>query len=323
MHRLTIPDEAAGERLDRTLAGLIPDLSRSKIQRLIRDGLVAVDGAIATKGSRPVEPAQEITVEVPADDARDRPRPQAIELDVLFEDDDLVVINKAVGLVVHAGAGAHDATVVNALLHRYGDGLSKLGGDERPGIVHRLDKGTSGAMAVARNDRAHEALSAQFAARTVDKEYLALVYGCPRETSGEIDLALGRDRGDRKRISPDTDKPRDALTRWQLAEELAGFALLFVRPKTGRMHQVRAHLTAIHHPCIGDAMYGGSPWRGIQAGWLRKVARDFGRPALHARKLCLDHPISGERMEFATPPPADFEELLEALRRWRQDQLSP
>ncbi len=314
---VTVPDELAGQRLDRMLATLLPDLSRSKIQRLISAGRIIVDEEPAAKASLRVEGGQQITVSLPDETPIDEPRPQALDLDVVYEDDDLVVVNKPAGLVVHSGAGQHEATLVNGLLHRYGETLSRRGGDERPGIVHRLDKGTSGVMAVARHDDAHAALAGQFAARTVEKEYKAVVYGCPRESSGEVDLAIGRDRRDRTKISSNTDRPRQAFTRWELAEDLGGFALLGVWPKTGRTHQVRAHLAAIHHPCVGDLKYVGAQWKSVPDGRVRKAIRGFARPALHARRLRLDHPANGERLEFVAPLPGDLEELLGTLRRAR------
>ena len=264
---VTVPDDLAGQRLDRVLASLLTDLSRSKIQRLISADRVVVDEAPATKASLRVEGGQQITVSLPDETPVDEPRPQFLDLD----------------------------------------------------IVHRLDKGTSGLMAVARNDDAHAALAEQFAERTVEKEYNAVVYGCPREWSGEVDLAIGRDRADRTKISPNTDRPRQAFTRWELAEDLGGFALLRVWPKTGRTHQVRAHLAAIHHPCVGDLKYVGAQWKSVPDGRLRKAIRGFGRPALHARRLRLDHPLDGARLEFVAPLPADLEELLGTLRRARDE----
>lgn len=314
---VTVPEGLAGQRLDRTLATLLPDLSRSKIQRLISAGRVVVDEAPAAKASLRVGGGQQITLSLPDETPADEPRPQALGLDIVYEDDDLAVVNKPAGLVVHSGAGQHEVTLVNGLLHRYGETLSRRGGDERPGIVHRLDKGTSGLMVVARHDDAHAALADQFAARTVEKEYNAVVYGCPRESSGEVDLALGRDRADRTKISSNTDRPRQAFTRWELAEDLGGFALLRVWPKTGRMHQVRAHLAVIHHPCVGDLKYVGAQWKSVPDGRVRKAIRSFARPALHAGSLRLDHPVSGARLEFVAPLPGDLEELLGTLRRAR------
>ena len=318
-HRVTVPDHLARQRIDRVLATLLPDLSRSKIQRLIANGHVVIDAVPAAKPSLSVESGQQITVFLPRKTPADEPRPQALDLDVIYEDDDLAVINKPAGLVVHRGAGQHEETLVNGLLHRYGKTLSQCGGSDRPGIVHRLDKGTSGIMALARHDKAHAALAHQFAARTVEKQYAAVVYGCPRASSGEIDLAIGRDRNNRTKISSNTDRPRDAFTRWEFVEDLGGFALLNVWPKTGRMHQVRAHLEAIHHACIGDLKYVGAQWKSVPDGQARRAIRDFTRPGLHSSRLHLDHPISGVRLEFIAPLPSDLEELLRTLRRARDE----
>ena len=320
-HRVTVPDHLARQRIDRVLATLLPDLSRSKIQRLIASGHVVIGEVPAVKPSFLVGGGQQITVllprRTPAD--ADEPRPQALDLDVIYEDNDLAVINKPAGLVVHRGAGQHKETLVNGLLHRYGKTLSQCGGSDRPGIVHRLDKGTSGIMALARHDEAHAALACQFAARTVEKQYAAVVYGCPRASSGDIELAIGRDRSNRTKISSNTNRPRDAFTRWEFVEDLGGFALLDVWPKTGRTHQVRAHLEAIHHPCVGDLKYVGAQWKSVPDGRARRAIRDFDRPGLHSSRLRLDHPISGVRLEFVAPLPTDFEELLRTLRRVRDE----
>ena len=318
-HRVTVPDHLTHQRIARVLATLLPDLSRSKIQRLIANGHVVIDAVPAAKPSLSVESGQQITVFLPRKTPADEPRPQALDLDVIYEDDDLAVINKPAGLVVHRGAGQHEETLVNGLLHRYGKTLSQCGGSDRPGIVHRLDKGTSGIMALARHDKAHAALAHQFAARTVEKQYAAVVYGCPRASSGEIDLAIGRDRNNRTKISSNTDRPRDAFTRWEFVEDLGGFALLNVWPKTGRMHQVRAHLEAIHHACIGDLKYVGAQWKSVPDGQARRAIRDFTRPGLHSSRLQLDHPISGVRLEFIAQLPSALEELLRTLRRARDE----
>jgi len=316
--RFEISEDADGERLDRVLAALLPEVSRTKIQRLIRDGGVAVDGVVAAKASQPVESGQTVALQVPEDVPAPLPRPEPIPIDVLYEDDRLVVIDKVAGLVVHPGSGNLDGTLVSALLHRYGEGLSDIGGPERPGLVHRLDKGTSGVLVVARDNEAHEALSRQFAERTVEKEYDAFVYGIPRDRAGVIDRAIGRDRSDRTKISTDTDRPREAVSRWQRHEDFPGFCWLRVRTHTGRMHQVRAHLTAIHHPCIGDTKYAGLQWKGVPDRQVRDAVRKFPRAGLHARRLCIDHPATGERLELTAPLPEDLEELLSLLRVFRE-----
>ncbi len=271
------------------------------------------------KSSTAAEAGATITVWLPEAPPSDEPHPQDLDLEIVHEDDDLAVINKPAGLVVHAGAGYHGATLVNGLLFRYGDALSHGGGDERPGIVHRLDKGTSGVIAVARNDAAHDALGEQFAARSVEKEYAAIVYGSPAQDEGRIEVPIGRDRSDRTKVSAHTDRPRDAVTRWQRAEDLGGFALLRVWPQTGRMHQVRVHLAFEHHPCVGDTRYAGARWKNEKEPHRRALVRDFDRPALHAHRLRLDHPRTGERVEFVAPLPADLETLLAALRGARDE----
>ena len=180
--------------------------------------------------------------------------------------------------------------------------------------MHRLDKGTSGLIAVARTDAAHDALVDQFASRTVEKEYAAIVYGCPDSQEGRIDVPLGRDRSDRTKISANTDRPREAVSRWRRAEDLHGFAHLRVWPETGRTHQVRVHLALLHHPCVGDPRYAGARWKGEPDPRRRKLAREFPRPALHAHRLRLDHPRSGRRLEFVAPLPEDLRVLISALR---------
>ncbi len=312
---MTIPDELAGQRLDRALARLLPDLGRSAIRRMIDAGQVAVDGVVLSKPSAVAVAGATAVLQPLPTPPKDTARPQDIDLEVIHEDDDLVVVNKPAGLVVHAGAGYHGRTLVNALLYRYGSTLSRAGGDERPGIVHRLDKGTSGLIAVARNDATHDALVRQFADRTVEKEYAAIVYGSPAEAGGTVDVPIGRDRTDRTKISPRTDRPREAITRWELAEDLDGFALLRAWPKTGRTHQIRVHLAVLNHPCVGDERYAGSRWKNERDAGRKQAAQSFDHPALHARRLRLEHPRSGARLEFAAPLPADLEALLSALRR--------
>lgn len=315
---MRVPLEAAGQRVDRVLAELLPHLSRSQIQRLIDHGAVQLEGTPVDRASLPVTGGETATVEVPRQrPRRAEPRPEPIPLEILYEDDEVVAVNKPAGMVVHPGAGNPDGTLVNALLHRYGDGLSTAGGPQRPGLVHRLDKGTSGVLVVARTDRAHRSLAAQFKARTVGKEYEAVVYGRPDGTEGTIDLPLGRDRAQRTKVSPRTDRPREATTRWRRVEDFPGFSLLQIWPRTGRTHQVRAHLAAIHHPCVGDTRYAGKQWRGIPVGWVRDAVRRFPRPALHAHRLVVEHPASGRKLELVAPRPHDLEELIGLLRRWR------
>ena len=313
--QVIVPEDAAGERLDRVLAELLSSVSRTQIQRQIAAGRVSINGEPAAKPSQPLAAGQKIVVQLPEQAPPQHPEAEAIALEVLHEDDQIVVVDKPPGMVMHPGAGHPGGTLVNGLLHRYGESLSTLGGRDRPGIVHRLDKGTSGVIVVARDDEAHRLLSDQFANRSVDKEYDAFVYGTPKERKGKIDLALGRDRLDRTKISADTDKPRPAMTGWELQQQFRSFSRLWLWPLTGRTHQVRAHLAAIHHPCIGDAKYAGAQWKGIEARWLRDAVRRFPRPALHASRLIFEHPATNERMEFQAPLPEDLRELYDLLQR--------
>lgn len=310
-------------RLDRWLAIHLPGTSRSAARRLIEDGSVEIDGREATKPSQPLQPGQRITVARRARPPQLDLTSEDIPLRVVYEDDVLAIIDKPAGMVIHPAPGARSGTLVHALLHRFHGRLSASGDAARPGVVHRLDKGTSGLVIVALDERAHRRLAAQFAARSIDKLYLALVYGQPRTPSGRIELALGRDRVDRLKISGNTASPRPAVTDWELMEAFPGLALLHVRPRTGRTHQIRAHMVSLRHPLVGDDLYAGRQWRGIADGAVRSRVATFGRPALHAAQLRFDHPSSGARMTFDAPLPDDFADLLDALRRARDAGWPP
>jgi 23S rRNA pseudouridine1911/1915/1917 synthase len=307
---LTIPDEQAGARLDAALAALLPQQSRSQIQRLIKDGRVRIAGVRAekVKASLAVEAGQAVDVDVPPP-APATTAAQALPLDIVYEDADVVVVNKAAGMVVHPAAGHADGTLVNALLHHVGD-LSGVGGELRPGIVHRLDKGTSGLMVVAKHDAAHEALAAQFEERHVDKEYTALVWGV-LSPGRRIEEPIGRDPGNRQRMSTKARRARTAVSRITWAEPFPGVCLVGVGIATGRTHQIRVHLSAIGHPIVGDALYGGVHRR--VPPQLRAVQK-LERPFLHAAKLAFAHPRDGRRLAFEAPLPADLSGVLEALR---------
>ena len=312
-HRLTVTPEESRRRLDRLLAGRFPSHSRSYLQKLIRGGSVLIGGAAARQPSRAVAVGEVVDVAFPPP----RPtalRPEDVPLSILHEDDDLLVIDKPAGMVVHPGAGAAAGTLVHALLHHC-RGLSGIGGVERPGIVHRLDKQTSGVLVAAKNDAAHRALTRQFHDRTVEKEYAAVVWGIPRRRAGVVDLPIGRDRVQRVRISTRTASPRAAVTAYRVAEPMRGFCLLEVHPRTGRTHQIRVHLKELGHPIVGDAVYGGARWSQAADAGLRQRLRSFTRLALHARRLSFTHPSTGLRLSFEAPLPADFEALLEALRK--------
>ena len=313
-HALVVAPDEAGLRLDAWLARRLPSLSRSRLQALIATGRVRLDEAPARAAAR-VRAGQSAVVSVPPPTPAE-PQPEEIPLRVVYEDRALLVVDKPAGLVVHPGSGAQSGTLVNALLARVQD-LSGIGGVLRPGIVHRLDRGTSGLLVVAKDDETHRALVRQFAGRTVEKEYLALVLGVPARASGEITAAIGRDPFHRKRMSTRAPRARDAQSSWTLAERFDGAALLRVRIHTGRTHQIRVHLASIGHPVAGDATYGGSRTPASRKVAARQALAFLERPALHAASLAFTHPASGERLRFEAPLPPDLEGVLSALRAAR------
>jgi 23S rRNA pseudouridine1911/1915/1917 synthase len=308
---LLVDGAAKGQRLDRWLAGRLPGLSRSRIQALIESGDVRLDGD-SVLASRRLRPGQAVSVHVPPP-APAIPRPEDIPLRIVHEDEHLLIVDKPAGLVVHPGAGTPTGTMVNALLHLLPD-LSGVGGVLRPGIVHRLDKGTSGLMVVAKDDVTHRALARQFASRTVVKEYSAIVLGVPRPVAGVVDRPIGRDPVRRQRMSVRSRRGRPAVTRYAVVEALDGAALLRVRIETGRTHQIRVHLAALGHPVAGDETYGGRRAPASRRAGSRQALLALARPALHAAHLAFTHPASGRRMAFESPLPADMARALAALR---------
>jgi 23S rRNA pseudouridine1911/1915/1917 synthase len=308
---LTVEAGEAGERLDRWLAGRLPALSRARLQALIARGDVRVDGRAARASAR-VRAGMSVEVSVPPPEPA-RPQPEDIPLRVVHEDARLIVVDKPAGLVVHPGAGTAAGTLVNALLHRVKD-LSGVGGVMRPGIVHRLDRGTSGLLVVAKDDATHQDLARQFAARSVEKEYLAVVLGRPRRQEGSIAAPIGRDPVQRQRMSVRAPRGRAALTRYAVAEAFDGAALLRVRIHTGRTHQIRVHLASLGHPVAGDAVYGGRRLPTSAGARLREAVAALDRPALHAARLAFTHPATGERVAFESPLPEDLTRLVERLR---------
>ena len=306
-----VEEAAAGERLDRWLVRAMPDLSRARLQALIAGGEVLVDGRRARPSLR-LKAGQAILVRVPAPQAA-VPQPEDIPIAVVYEDRHLLVVDKPAGLSVHPGAGRASGTLVNALLHRVRD-LSGIGGVLRPGIVHRLDRGTSGLLVVAKDDATHLALSRQFAGRSVEKEYLAVVIGVPRAAEGTIDAPIGRDPVHRKRMSVRAPRGRAARSTYRIEERLDGAALLRVRISTGRTHQIRVHVAALGHPVAGDETYGGRRRPASRRPEARAALETLTRPALHAARLAFTQPATGERMSFESPLPADMQELLAALR---------
>jgi 23S rRNA pseudouridine1911/1915/1917 synthase len=301
--------ESAGQRLDRFLVSVLGDHSRSQIQKLIADGHVRV-GARDVRANHAVRAGDRVTVNLPQPTPASI-QPEATSLEVLHEDPDIVVVNKPPGMVVHPGAGHASGTLVNALLHHISD-LSGIGGELRPGIVHRLDRGTSGVMVVAKNDAAHQALSRQFHDREVEKEYIALVWGVV-QAGRRVDAAIGRDPVHRQKMSARSRRAREAVTRITRAFHLPGLTLCQVAIHTGRTHQIRVHLSAIGHPIVGDALYGGVHRR--VAGDIRAVTH-LQRPFLHAARLAFTHPRDGRRIEFTAPLPPDLQEVLDALPGW-------
>ncbi len=311
VHELVTDAASSGERLDAWLARQLPALSRSRLQALIDDGHVLLDEARARPSAR-LRAGQAVRVDVPPPGPAE-PQPEDIPIAVLYEDAHLLVLNKPAGLVVHPGAGTSRGTLVNALLRHVHD-LSGVGGVLRPGIVHRLDRGTSGLLVVAKDDETHRSLARQFAGRTVEKEYLALVLGNPARDSGEIDAPIGRDPVHRRRMSVRAPRGREARTSWRVEERFDGAALLRVRIHTGRTHQVRVHLASTGHPVAGDDVYGGKRTLPSRRGAAREAFASLERPALHAARLSFTHPATGERLTFEAPLPADLESVLARLR---------
>jgi len=307
VERFVAAADDAGTRLDVFLARRLPAVSRSRLQKLITAGHVQVDGAIA-KSSLALHAESSIEVSHPPN-APSGIAPEALALPVIYDDEDLAVIDKPAGMVVHPAAGHRTGTLVNALLHHL-EGLSGIGGADRPGIVHRLDRGTSGLMVIAKHDAAHTHLSRQFHDRLVTKEYLALVWGAPRP--GQIiDRPIGRDPRERKKMSTRASRGRTALTRVVEVEPLGDASLVRVAIGTGRTHQIRVHLSESGHPIVGDALYGGVRRRVTQK---MSVVGTLGRPFLHAARLEFSHPRDGRRLAFETPLPDDLARVVDTLR---------
>jgi 23S rRNA pseudouridine1911/1915/1917 synthase len=304
---VTVFEDSDGVRLDRFLAAVLADQSRSRIQRLIKQGRVRIAGRPG-RPNQPVRTGQRIDIEIP-EPAIASLRPEALPLSIVYQDNDVVVVDKPAGMVVHPAAGHASGTLVHALLHHIGD-LSGIGGERRPGIVHRLDRGTSGLMVVAKGDTAHEELARQFRDREVEKEYVALVWGVV-QAGRRIDAPIGRDPSNRKKMSARARRSRAAVTRIVRAERFGpGVTLAHLAIHSGRTHQIRVHLSSIGHPVVGDALYGGVHRR--VPGDLRAVTH-LQRPFLHAARLVFKHPGDGRRMEFLSPLPDDLQRVLDDL----------
>ena len=297
--------------LDSLLARSLPEHSRSFLARLIDDGHVLVDGSPALKRSQTVAAGQRISLTVPEPEASSVVS-QDIGLNVVFQDSAIAVIDKPAGMVVHPAAGHRDGTLVNALLFHV-DNLSGVGGEIRPGIVHRLDKDTSGLMVIAKTDAAHRKLAAEWGSEKIRKFYLALVYGTVKPPSGTIDRPVGRHPKDRVRMGV-VPGGRKAITIYRTVEGLRGVSLIECELKTGRTHQIRVHMQAIGHPIVGDPLYSGPQWRGIPNKKTQKALASMERQALHAARLTFPHPTTGESLTFESPLPEDMATLLEQLR---------
>jgi 23S rRNA pseudouridine1911/1915/1917 synthase len=308
---LLVLPEMQGLRLDQALARLLPGQSRSFFARCIEEGNVEVDGEVVSKTSHRVSAGQSISVRIPSPAAVDLVS-QEIPIEILYQDSDVAVINKPAGLVVHPAAGHSDQTLVNALLFHIPD-LSGIQGEIRPGIVHRLDKDTSGVMVVAKHDSAHRRLTAVWNSDAVTKEYVTVVYGTPRHDEGTIEAPIGRDPHDRKRMAV-VAGGRNAITLYAVLERHRYASVLRCRLRTGRTHQIRVHLKSIGHPVVGDPLYAGPQWRGIPDKQLQKAFASVDRQALHAARLTFPHPSDGRVMTFEAPLPEDMAALIRALR---------
>jgi len=306
LREFIVSAEDSGTRVDVFLARHMPDWSRSQIQRLIRAGLVTMGAHPARKAGEEVEAGERVTVRVERQEMR--AAPEALPLSIVYEDADLLVVNKPAGMVVHVGAGVKTGTLVNALLHHIGT-LSTAGGEQRPGIVHRLDKMTSGLVIVAKNDFAHRALAAQFKGRDVHKTYTLLVHGRVANDSGEIAAPVGRDPVRRVRMKVGGIRPREALTRYRVLRRFAYFTLLEAEPRTGRTHQIRVHFASLGHPIVGDTLYGAPGQLRIAGREEKTLTRNF----LHASAIEFHHPRTEALVSLRAPLPVELERFLSTL----------
>lgn len=302
-----VPTHGTGDRLDQHLSTAFADLSRARIKRLIEQGRIRVEGRLAKPAHR-LKGGERIEIELPPP-VPATPQPQELPVEILYQDKDLAVIDKQAGMVVHPASGNWQGTLVNALLFRLSE-LAGIGGELRPGLVHRLDKGTSGCIVVAKNDLALASLQAQFKSRSVTKTYLAVVHGQPPQRA-RLETGYGRHPVHRKRFTARLKTGKPAVTEYQVRERLIDSALLEVHLQTGRTHQIRVHLSESGHPLLGDSIYGAG--RRTTAR-VRKVQEQLGRPALHAWKLEFQHPRTGQPIAFEAPIPKDLASAIESLR---------
>jgi 23S rRNA pseudouridine1911/1915/1917 synthase len=315
-HAIAAEDADAGERLDRMLARRFPSLSRSRLKGLIEAGAVTRGGATIDEPSTRVKPGQSFVLTLPEAEAA-TPEPQAIPLAVVYEDPEIIVVDKPAGMVVHPAPGNPDRTLVNALLAHCGESLKGIGGVRRPGIVHRLDKGTSGVMVAAKTEAAQAALTARFTARDIERAYLALVWGRPLPTSGEISGNIGRSVRNRKKMALLRQGGKPAVTRYRVLESFQDGAVSLVecRLLTGRTHQIRVHMSSLGHPLLGDPVYGRAQpalLKGLPPEIQAKI-KSLDRQALHARSLGFVHPTTGQAVHFDSAPPEDLQDLIALL----------
>lgn len=305
----TVEPKRAGERLDRFLTSELSDLSRSRVQALIDEGRVTVDGA-ARKASYHLVADESISVEIPSEPPGGV-QPESIPLEFLYQDEDVAVVNKTAGMIVHPGAGVHSGTLVAALLSHFGGGggLSSVGGPLRPGIVHRLDKDTSGALVVALNDASHRKLAAEFSDRKVEKTYLALLHGNIKGDAGVVDMPIARDLRRRSRMTARRREGRAARTGWRVLLRIDGYTLVEADLHTGRTHQIRVHFSALGCPVVGDTLYGAPRRERVDSALLPELGRNF----LHAARVTFAHPHTAERIEARAPLPPELREYLVAL----------
>ncbi len=312
---ITVPEDVESDRLDRVLAGQLPELSRSRLKSLIEQGHVQGGGGLVTQASLRVGPGQSFAIFI--EDAQPaEPLPQQIELSIVYEDAEIIVIDKPAGMVVHPAPGNRDHTLVNALLAHCGQGLTGIGGVARPGIVHRIDKDTSGLLVAAKTAAAHAGLSLQFATHTIDRAYRAIVWGVPMPAKGMITGNIGRSPADRKKMAVLRQGGRNATTHYAVLRAFGDIAAeVECRLDTGRTHQIRVHMTHLGHPLIGDPVYGRADRRrqALKDSEVAAAISGFGRQALHATRLGFTHPTTGQFVAFDSKPPKDFEALAEVL----------
>ena len=312
-HEFVVAEGVGRERIDCFLARMLPEYSRNRLKSLIKNRRVLVSRQ-PVKAGYVIHPADVVSIWLDVQQAVSELVPQAMDLGILYEDADILVVNKPPGLVVHPGAGHREGTLVHGLL-AHCPRLASQGSPLRPGNVHRLDQGTSGAMVVAKSDRAYSDLVQQFKTHSVQKEYLALVYGSFRDVSGEIRASMGRHPGDRKKMAVLQGRGREAVSRWVLEKDWGEVSLLHVLIETGRTHQIRVHLSHLHHPIVGDPTYGGGSGRAdaLRSKPLRQAILQVRRPMLHAMRLGFRHPASKTPLEFHAPLPEDFSRLLDTI----------